>query len=200
VYQYLTGRLVEKTPASVVLDVGGVGYHLLISVSTHEALPPLGQSVTVLTHFVVREDAHILYGFFQEEERSLFRLLMSVTGIGPKMAITILSGLTVPELKRAIVEGSLHVLSGISGVGRKTAERIVVELREKVVLEERREGLPLTVPSNAQDQLVEDSLRALIQLGYRKQNAKEAVQKALKNAPAGKHSVEELIRESLKHV
>lgn len=199
-YEYLTGQLVEKNPTALVVDVGGIGYQVQIPLSTHENLPPLGQTIRLFIQFVVREDAQIFYGFLSQEERSLFRLLISVSGIGPKTAMTVLSGLTLPQLKQAIVEGATHILSGISGVGKKTAERLVVELREKVVLEERRSGAPLTQQMKIQDQLIEDSIQALIQLGYRKQNAKDAIEKAVKGKEASELSVEGIIRESLKHV
>ena len=201
-YEYLSGRLVEKTAGSLILDVGGVGYAVTIPLSTFESLPPLGQNVKILTYFVVREDAQALYGFLSEQERSLFKMLLSISGIGPKMAITVLSGLTLPDLKRAIVDGSIHLLTGISGVGKKTAERIIIELREKLVLDERR--VPHSQASSAvlqeQDELFQDSLQALIQLGYKKQNAKEAIQKALKNRKPEDLSAEVLVRESLKYV
>ncbi|MCM8776253.1 MAG: Holliday junction branch migration protein RuvA, partial [Candidatus Omnitrophica bacterium] len=131
---------------------------------------------------------------------TLFKLLISISGIGPKIAMTILSGLSISDLKRAIVDGSIHVLTGISGVGRKTAERIIIELREKLVLEERRADQPVSLPIKAEDQLFEDTLQALIQLGYRRQNARDAIQKVLRDSKSEKLSVENLIRESLKHV
>ena len=200
-YHYLTGKLAEKTSTGIVLDVGGVGYQIQIPASSYTALPDPGQSVRILTHFVVREDSHTLYGFVTEEERHLFRLLISISGIGPKMAITMLSGMSVPELKRAIIEGLLPVLTEIPGIGRKTAERVVVELREKLVLTERRSGgAPATQKMQAAEQLVEDSLQALIALGYQKKAAKEAIQKVLKNSAVEKNTVEEIIRASLKYV
>lgn len=201
-YEYLFGNLVEKTAAALVIEVGGVGYHVHIPVSTFAALPELGKSVRILTHFVVREDAQALFGFFTEEERQLFRLLISISGIGPKTALTALSGVAVQELKRAIIDGNLAVLTGISGIGRKTAERMVVELREKMVLEERR--APASAPAKGgQEPVVEDSVRALVELGYKKQNAQDAIQKALKNfemSPPGKIKLEDLIRASLRYV
>lgn len=199
-YQYLTGRLVEKTPASVVLEVNGVGYHLPISVTTFSSLPEPGEAVRLLTHFVVREDAHSLYGFATEEERQMFRMLLSVTGIGPKVAITVLSGTALAELKQAIVDGSLAVLTAISGIGRKTAERMIVELREKLVVEERR--VPSAAGSRAavRQEVVEDSVRALVELGYRKQSARQAIEKALEQSDGHPLTVPELVRASLKHV
>lgn len=198
-YHSLTGRLIEKSATGVVLDVSGVGYQVQIPVSTFSGLPELGQTVRLLTHFVVREDAHVLYGFLSEEERLLFRLLISVSGIGPKSAATVLSGVAIPDLKRAIAEGNVPVLTEIPGIGRKTAERIIVELREKLILEDKKPAPTLARMRESED-TVEDSLRALVELGYRKQNAQEAIQKALKGLSGNKVSVQDLIRASLKHV
>lgn len=199
-YHSLAGQLVEKTPTSVVLEVNGVGYQVLIPVGIHERLPEIGQNVRLLTHFVVREDAQVLYGFLTESERRLFRLLISVSGVGPKMAMNILSGLPLPELKKAIVEGSVTSLNGIAGIGKKTAERLIVELREKLVLEDQYDSAPSLSDRSTGERLVEDSVQALVALGYRKPHAKTAVQKALKSPTAEKMSVEDLIRLSLKYV
>ena len=199
-YDYISGRLVEKSAASMVVDVAGIGYAVSIPVSTFAALPEVGQNVKILTHFVVREDMQALYGFYTEEERRLFRLLLSVSGIGPKSALTVLSGISIADLKRAIVNGNLAVLTGIPGIGRKTAERLVIELREKIVVDEKKVHSSTLDKLQAQDALIEDSLRALVELGYRKQNAQEAIRKAVKNLEDGKYSVPDLIRASLKYV
>lgn len=199
-YQYLTGKIAEKTPAAAVLDVNGVGYEVRISVNTFTALPDLGQTAKLLTHFVVREDAQLLYGFATEDERGLFRLLLSVSGIGPKMAITLLSGMTIPELKTAIREESIPVLSSVSGIGRKTAERVIVELKDKLPKETARDSKDIFHDMNVSDQIVEDAVQALVALGYVKQKAKEAVQKVLKAGLGKKLTVEEIIRSALKHV
>ena len=199
-FSYLTGTLTEKFPTSVTVEAHGIGYQLTVPLSTHQTLPETGNKVKLLTHFVVREDAHVLYGFTTEEERDLFRLLISVSGIGPKSAITILSGLGVSELRQAIIDGALPVLTSISGIGRKTAERLIVELREKVVLDERRTGAPRHL--EAQEGLVNDSVKALVSLGYGRQDAKNAIQKALSHHRdrSEKLKVEELIRHSLKYI
>lgn len=199
-YQYLNGTLVEKTATTAVVDVGGVGYYLQIPVSTFSALPELGKTVKILTHFVVREDVQALYGFFTNDERSFFRSLISVSGIGPKTALTALSGIPVPELKRAIIDGDLAVLSGVSGIGKKTAERMVVELREKIVTEDRKSFGGSDKKSSALQPVAEDSVRALIELGYKKQNAQDAIDKALKNFEPGKATIEDLIRISLRYI
>ncbi len=190
----------EKNPTSMIIEVGGIGFHLQIPLSTYEMLPEVCQTVRILTHFMVREDSHTLYGFLTEEERRLFKLLISVSGIGPKTAITALSGISIMELKHAIVEGAVHVLTGISGIGRKTAERMVVELREKLVVDANPSFPALTGKNPERQTLIEDSLQALVALGYRRQSAKEAIQKVLKTPDAEQYSVEDLIRASLKHV
>lgn len=199
-YRYLNGKITEKTPAAAVLDVKGVGYEVRISVNTFSALPDLGQTAKLLTHFVVREDAQLLYGFATEEEREFFRMLLSVSGIGPKMAITLLSGMTIPELKRAIQEGSIAALSSVSGIGKKTAERVIVELKDKLPRGVGKDSKDIVHDMSVTDAMVDDAIQALVALGYTKQKAKEVVQKVLKEGLGKKLSVEEIIRASLKHV
>jgi len=199
-YHYLSGKLIEKTPTSVVMDVNGVGYDILIPVSTYSSLPALGQSVKLLTHFVVREDAQLLYGFGTDEERKMFRLLISVSGIGPKIATTALSGILVEDLKLAIKDGNISVLTSISGIGKKTAERMVVELREKVILD----GSKSTSLSGSRGTIMisseaEDAVQALIALGYSKNQAQIAVEKAVKSS-ADKLPIDKLVRVALKFV
>jgi len=199
-YEYLNGKIAEKTPTAVILDVNGIGYEVRVSLSTFSSLLGLGQTVKLFTHFVVREDAQLLYGFATEEEREAFRLLISVSGIGPKLAITLLSGVTLPELKRAIQEKNIPVLTAISGIGQKTAERVIVELKDKIGKTEIPAGKEIIHDASVSDQMVEDSVSALVSLGYTKQKAKDAVQKTLKAMFGKKPSVEEIIRAALKHV
>ena len=199
-YHYLTGKIAEKTPTAVILDVNGIGYEVRVSLSTFSSLPNLGETVKLFTHFVVREDAQLLYGFATEEEREAFRLLISISGIGPKLAITLLSGVTLPELKRAIQEKNVPVLTAISGIGQKTAERVIIELKDKIGKAEVSAGKELIHDASVSDQMVEDSVSALVSLGYTKQKAKEAIQKTLKAMLGKKPSVEEIIRSALKHV
>ena len=199
-YYYLSGSVAEKSPTVVVLDVNGVGYEVRISLSTFSSLPSLGETVKLFTHFIVREDLQALYGFATEEEREAFKLLISISGIGPKLAITLLSGVTLPELKRAIQERDLPTLTAISGIGLKTAERVVIELKDKIGRTEIAAGKELIHDANISDQAVEDSVAALVSLGYTKQKAKDAVQKVLKGTAGKKISVEEIIRTALKHV
>jgi len=199
-YYYLSGKIAEKSPTAVVLDVNGVGYEVRISLSTFSSLPSLGETVKLFIHFIVREDLQALYGFATEEEREAFKLLISISGIGPKLAITLLSGVTLPELKRAIQERDLPALTAISGIGLKTAERVVIELKDKIGRTEIAAGKELVHDANISDQTVEDSVAALVSLGYTKQKAKDAVQKVLKSTGGKKFSVEEIIRTALKHV
>ncbi|MFH0984629.1 MAG: Holliday junction branch migration protein RuvA [Candidatus Omnitrophota bacterium] len=199
-YHYLNGKISEKTPVAVILDVNGIGYEVRVSLSTFSSLPNLGESVKLFTHFVVREDAQLLYGFATEEEREAFRLLISISGIGPKLAITLLSGVTLPELKRAIQEKNIPVLTAISGIGQKTAERVIIELKDKIGKAEISAGQELIHDASVSDQMVEDSMLALVSLGYTKPKAKDAIQKTLKALQGKKPSVEEIIRAALKHV
>ena len=199
-YHYLAGKIAEKTPTAAILDVNGIGYEVRVSLSTFSSLPNLGETVKLFTHFVVREDAQLLYGFATEEEREAFRLLISISGIGPKLAITLLSGVTLPELKRAIQEKNIPVLTAISGIGQKTAERVIIELKDKIGKAEVSAGRELVHDASVSDQMVEDSVAALVSLGYTKQKAKDAVQKTLKAMSGKKPSVEEIIRNALKHV
>lgn len=198
-FAYMMGKLADKSPTSIVVEANGIGYQITISLTTHHQLPSVGSHVKLLLHFVVREDIQQLYGFYTEEERNLFRLLLGVSGVGPKMAMMVLSGLELRELKQAIVDGAVPVLSAISGIGRKTAERIIVELREKIVVDGTSVKTHARFP--AQDALTADGLQALVSLGYKKQAAKDAIQKVL-SMQTGKEKmkVEELIRHSLKYV
>ena len=198
-FHFLSGKLIEKSPTAVVIEAGGIGYDISIPVSTYASLPALGQPVKLLTHFVVREDAQLLYGFATEEERRMFRHLISISGIGPKIATTALSGILVEDLKSAIKEGNVAVLTSVSGIGKKTAERIVIELREKMILEGGKfsgggKGLSAAVSSEA-----EDATQALIALGYSKSQAQSAVDKAVRSQ-SEKLPVDKLVRLSLKHV
>src|SRR5436190_6657760 len=130
---FLRGKLAEALPTQIVVDVGGVGYELLIPLSSFDKLPARGHDITILTHLSIREDAHVLYGFMSSAERDMFRLLVSaVSGIGPKTALNILSGINITALRSAVATGDVKSLSQISGVGKKTAERIVVELKDKL--------------------------------------------------------------------
>ncbi len=191
----LRGRLAAKEPHRVVVDVNGVGYLLFIPLSTYYHLPELTGEVTLHTYTHVREDALQLFGFHSRDERSLFELLQGVSGIGPRLATNILSGISVEELVPALSDGNLTRLRAVPGVGKKLAERLVVELREKVG-GLRLSGTPAT-SEPAQDRLVEDVVSALVNLGCNRKEAQKAAEDARKALGAGAE-FEALIRTALR--
>jgi Holliday junction DNA helicase RuvA len=163
-----------------VVDVGGVGYEVFIPLSSFDKLPQPGGEVKLLTHLSIRDDAHILYGFMTDSERDLFRLLIRhVSGIGPKIALNVLSGTTTASLRSAVANGDVKALSRISGVGKKTAERIVVELKDKLGDEIAWEGDGAAPELSADEQKVADAVSALIALGSKPKEAQEAVRGAV---------------------
>lgn len=196
----LEGLLVEKAPARALVERDGLGWELFIPLSTYHALPDLSKTVKLFTHLHVREDALQLFGFSTREERELFELLQTVSGIGPKLALAILSGANLPDFKDWVIRGNVAALQSISGIGRKTAERLVVELREKLAVSRIGEGARGAPAGRAPaERLVDDSLNALITLGYTRQAALKAVKKAMdEQGPV--ENLEELIRMALKHV
>lgn len=195
---FLKGTLVEALPTQITVEVGGVGYDVLIPLSSFDRLPPRGQEVHVLTHLAIREDAHVLYGFMTAGERELFRLLINtVSGIGPKIALNILSGMNVTMFRGAVAGGDVKALSQISGVGKKTAERIVVELRDKIGAAGAWEASSEQRGLSADDQKLNDAVLALLALGFAQKEAHEAVRSA-QAMLGGTATVEELVRACLK--
>jgi Holliday junction DNA helicase RuvA len=192
---HLSGRIAEKTPTSVVLDVSGVGYLCEIPVSSFKQLPAVGEPVKLLTHFHVTADAHKLFGFYTPEERELFTHLISVSGVGPKMALTLLSGATVMEIADWIRKGKTELLTRVPGIGPKTASRLIVELKDKL------EKMKITaVPAGAvrvESTFEEEAALALVTLGFGRLEAKRAIEKALSTNGHPKN-VEELIRQALR--
>jgi len=198
---FLEGVLVEAYPTHVVLNVQGAGYHVLIPLSSYDRLPQTGTKLQILTHFQVREDAHLLYGFATAAERDLFRLLINhVSGIGPKTALDVLSGVSVTSFKAAVVAGDAKSLGQIKGIGKKTAERILVELKDKVGVAAAWEAASAAHAPTPQDQQMTDAILALIALGYKQVEAHKAV-KAVAESRAGQPlSSDDLVRESLKRL
>ena len=167
----LRGTLVEKQPPWLVVDVGGVGYELEASMNTLLALPGLGETVQLFTHLSIREDAHLLYGFHKEPERALFRALIKVNGVGPKLALAILSGMEQGQFIRCVMDNDIKALTGLPGVGKKTAERLIVEMRDRFPhWSAEQQGELTSLQSGAQatasDPLA-DAEAALISLGYK---------------------------------
>lgn len=194
----LTGILKFKSPTEILVEVHGIGYTISIPLSTYEKLGDLGSSVSLLTHFHVREDAMLLFGFSTEEERRLFKLLISVSGIGPKIAQSTLSGMNVEELKSHIVGGNVNALMAIPGVGRKTAERLIVELRDKAG-KTLTESEPISAIGMATAAMRIEALQALTSLGYNQQIAEKAIRLVVKEAEGSTISLEELIKRALRH-
>jgi Holliday junction DNA helicase RuvA len=194
---YLDGTLREVWPTQVVVEVHGVGYEVLIPLSSYDRLPQPGQPVRLLTHLQVREDAHILFGFASPEERDLFRLLVTrVSGVGPKLALAVLSGMDVMRFKAAVVDSDIASISKISGLGKKTAERIVLELKDKLGVAAAWEAASADKAPSVEARAANDAVLALIALGYRQVDAAKCVREvALKNKEAG---TEELVRLALK--
>lgn len=178
----LTGKLVEKTPPQIVIDVNGVGYEADVSMQTFYNLPPVGESVQLFTQLIIREDAHLLFGFATAEERKTFRQLIKVSGIGAKTALGILSAMTADELAQAVAEEDVKRLSSAPGIGKKTAERMVLELRGKLVAHTVTDGLFAAAP--AADE-TEDIVSTLLALGYSEREAKAAVKGVPKGTDVG---------------
>jgi holliday junction DNA helicase RuvA len=191
----LRGRITAKLPPQLTLEVGGVGYEIEVPLSTFLQLPAIGEEVRLLTHLVVREDAHVLYGFGNDEERRLFRSLLKVSGIGPKIALALLSGMSVEAFARCIREQDVAPLVKVPGIGRKTAERLLIEMRDRMVsvLGESAtaaDSAAVTPPASSAEA---EAFDALVALGYKPAEAS----RLLKAAGPGKHSTEEWIRRAL---
>lgn len=195
---FLQGKLVEALPTRATVAVNGVGYEVLIPLSSFEKLPPIGAEVKLLTHLAIREDAHVLYGFVTAAERDLFRLLISaVSGVGPKIALNILSGMSPTAFRGAVARGDVKALSQISGVGKKTAERIVVELKDKIGAAGVWEAASAERSLSADEQRLNDAVLALMALGYKQPEAYNAVRKAL-GTVGPQATVEDIVRAALK--
>lgn len=195
---FLHGKLVEALPTQVIVDVNGIGYEALIPLSSFDKLPQPGQPVKLLTQLVVREDAHTLYGFMTPEERNLFRLLVqTVSGIGPKTALNVLSGISVTAFRGAVANNDIKALSQISGVGKKTAERIVVELKDKIGVAGAWEAASAKHGLSQDEQRINDAVLALVALGFKQLEAHDSV-RAAQAVLGSQATVEELVRACLK--
>jgi Holliday junction DNA helicase RuvA len=192
----LHGELVVKQPPHMMLDVRGVGYELQAPMSTFYALPEVGEEITVLTHLQVRDDAHVLYGFIHESERYLFRALLKVTGVGARMALAVLSGMDAQTFGRCVQQGDASSLVRLPGIGKKTAERLIIEMRDRLepVLIDTDLSSPQKAMENANLDPVEDAVQALQALGY---NSQQAIRMVKQLATKGL-SREEIIRLALK--
>jgi holliday junction DNA helicase RuvA len=192
---FLRGRLAAKHPPSLVVDVAGVGYEVEAPMSTFYGLPPVGVEVQLHTHLVVREDAHVLFGFGTERERSLFRELIKVSGVGPRIALAILSGISVDEFHRCVEADDAATLVRVPGIGRKTAERLVIEMRDrlKLLAGPMTGGVP-GAPAGSPASPQAEAFSALVALGYKPAEVTRLLQKVDPSAS----STEEMIRHALR--
>jgi holliday junction DNA helicase RuvA len=188
----LSGKLISKSPALVVVENGGIGFEVHISLTTYEDLGGTGEEVRLYTHLHVREDLLQLYGFSSSEERTLFRLLISVSGVGPRVAQGVLSGFSVEEFKQAVLQNNVARLKSAPGIGQKTAERLALELKVRDVPSRGIPGEDSYVAGTA----YEEAVLALVSLGHTRSRAEEAVKKASRDEPG--LGIEELIRKSLR--
>jgi len=192
----LSGQLLQKQPPELLIDVNGVGYEVSAPMTTFYALPELGEKVVLHTHMVVREDAQLLYGFSSESERTLFRVLIKINGVGPKLGLTILSGISAEEFARCVHDNDAAALVRLPGIGKKTAERLIIELRDKLGTEEQSEPSSAAaglMPSATATSPISDAVSALISLGYKANDASKIV----RSIDTSGLNTEEIIRLSL---
>ncbi|MFH2095171.1 MAG: Holliday junction branch migration protein RuvA [Bacteroidota bacterium] len=192
-YEYLQGKIAELKPTNLVLDCNGTGYMINISLNTYSAISDK-ETCRIFVHQVIREDAHLLFGFATHTERDIFRALISVSGIGANTARMMLSSLTPEEIQRAIMEANVLVLKNIKGIGVKTAERVIVDLRDKVGKIDKGEN----ILTNANNTIKEEALSALVMLGFAKNQASKVVDSILQSLPDS--NVEGIVKEALKRL
>jgi Holliday junction DNA helicase RuvA len=196
---FLDGKLVSALPTQATVDVNGVGYEVFVPLSSYDKLPAVGQPIRILTHLAVREDAHVLYGFMSAAERDLFRLLVNnVSGIGPKLALAVLSGISVMNFKTAVVNSDIAAISKISGLGKKTAERIVLELKDRLGVAAAWEAATAAHGPTPEQEQANEAVLALIALGYKQVDAHKAVRDLQTQGQA--KSAEELVKLALKKI
>ena len=195
---FVQGLVAEKEPTRAVIDVQGIGYELFIPVSTYEKIPAVGSACKLLTYMHVREDIMQLYGFASEEERSFFLLLISVSGIGPKSGISMMSGIAIRDFKAAVLNEDVQLLTAIPGIGKKTAQRIVVELKDKIT---KMGDITLTTKhttSSTNLQVADEALMALISLGYSKPIAEKAITRLVREAGDKPLALQDMIKQALR--
>lgn len=193
----IEGTIIEKNPPEILVEVAGITYEILVPMSTLYQLPELGELVRLHTHFSVREDAQTLYGFFDAETKKMFRSLVRVNGVGPKMALGILSGMSVEDFVQAVRNNDSEAMVRMPGIGKKTAERLMIEMRDKIIEWGSDNNVGSDLSSQTKSSFTKDAEIAMINLGYKPQQAARAIAQALKVNPEINDS-EELIRFSLK--
>lgn len=201
-FSYIKGLLVQITPLQAIVEANGIGYTLLIPLSVLDKMPEINQTIQLYTSFVVREFSHTLYGFLHPNERDAFEVLLNVTGIGPKLALSLIGALSLTALQTAIVSQDIITLCKVPGVGKKTAERLIVELKDKLtdLVQMAYPGESIVVShKDPRKQQIQDALLALINLGYHQSKAQKAIQTGLKELPE-QFELVTLITCALKHV
>ncbi len=196
---HIRGKLISKEPFTLVIEAGGIGYEVFSTQAAYERAPGPGNEYQVFTRFIVREDSQTLYGFATQDERKLFDQVISVSGIGPKTGLTIVSSLGTNALKEAIRTKDLIALTGIPGIGKKTAERLVVELRDKLLKEEVFIAEP-GASDSSRAKIRQEALAALVALGYNRGDAEKAIRSVIKEQPQESEKLERLIKAALKSV
>ncbi|MGG9960679.1 Holliday junction branch migration protein RuvA [Ferruginibacter sp. SUN106] len=193
-YAYLQGKFIDKTPAQVYVDVNGVGYEVNISLNTYSHIQNLSEG-KLYTHLQVKEDAHVLFGFFEKSEKEMFLLLIGISGVGAATARMMLSSLKPEEVSRAIIQSNVKLLESVKGIGKKTAERLVLELKDKL----GKQSLNESISPNWGNSLEQDALNALVALGISRQQAEQSIQKVILNEPSVS-KLEDLIKKALKTI
>lgn len=194
---HISGQLLHKSPAYIVVDVRGIGYRIFVPLTTFYELPEAGQLVALNIHTQVKQDAINLFGFHSPEERDIFQLMLAVNGIGPKLAINILSGIAAGDLINAISQGDMKRLVTIPGVGKKMAERIILELKDKVIKFAAQSAKTGARLDSAYEDLRDDALSALVNLGYKNQDAKDALDRVCRDRPVDL-TLDMLLKDALK--
>ncbi|MBA3957316.1 MAG: Holliday junction branch migration protein RuvA [Parachlamydiaceae bacterium] len=179
-FAYIKGTLISSTPSTAILDVHGIGYQILIPANVFAKLPQPNNTITLHTSYIVRELSHTLYGFLDHTDCELFELLMSVTGIGPKIALSVIGHLPTHDLQQAINNHNLSAICRVPGIGKKTAERLIIELRDKI---QHVSPTQPSTPLNPHSQIINDAMNALINLGYNQQVAQKAIKTTLQSTP-----------------
>lgn len=195
---FVQGLVAEKEPTRAVIDVRGIGYELFIPVSTYEKIPAVGAACKLLTYMHVREDIMQLYGFVSAEERSFFLLLISVSGIGPKSGISMMSGIAIRDFKAAVLNEDVQLLTAIPGIGKKTAQRIVVELKDKITKMGDVASTAKLTTSSTNLQVADEALMALISLGYSKPVAEKAIARLLRESGDKPFALQDMIKQALR--
>lgn len=184
-FAYIKGILVQATPVKVIVDVGGIGYQIFIPTSTFSKLPQIQKEIQLNTSFVIRENSQALYGFISLQDRDVFEALLNVSGIGPKTALSVIGHLSLEDLHRAISHNEITTISKVPGIGKKTAEKLIIEMRDKLstLFPSDFADYAINLSSDPRTQAISDAMNAMINLGYNQQTAEKAIKKTLKNIP-----------------